>query len=751
MKVHLFDIENAVRPALLEEAHNLMRETREYDISRAENDFYHCVSRQPDYHVEIRLNDERLAIPKCHCAVFKRQKECRHAVTALLLLRDFIQRGRKARKRSDKETVDAVLQKLNITELRQFLSGYALSHAAFKSEFLSNYLYLTRKPDYHQLYQLAAPVDKFGQLQLNRNNIKTIRSISTTLLKRAQELLREQALAESLHILIAVLTQLHRCWSQAPAFQDQLLVELKMAYRHFESLCRLSMAPRLQLRAINVAIDICSKEKYQFPPGYKPLLQITENFILEEKTRQEAFEIITRKIEQQNSQWLRWASLLLHWGHIWNDTKRIDLVTPFIPQIITDLHQENQWDDILFAAQYVDITSLTENEQTSVLRILVKASRYSQRMDLHDRYAYELSLRHLDIDAWQSLYETDASNAVRVLKNIESFYPAGENENADEFLFTGWRVAEMDQAMLQRLQGHSDMGRLMYYDHFLMRRFHDEVIDLYARHIIEVKDAYGGLIARQKLNNIFSHLKAGGLQDMVTAQIKALENNKTDIMSSQENRIRGFVFDLDGVIVDTAVHHFAAWKKIMHQLGAEIEEEDDQHTRGAGRMESFEYLLNKYNIRLSEDEKVEWASRKNDAYIQSIQSISPADLLPGVTKFLEDSRQQGLLLALGSASKNAKPVLEKLKIADRFDAILDGNDTKASKPDPEIFLKAAAALGLDPSEVVVFEDAAKGVQAAIAAGSKVVGIGDKASLPMAHIVVPDLSYVTPTQIVDQLS
>lgn len=265
MKIHLFDIETLIHTQLLLEAQELVRDTREYDIKRIEDDYYHCISRQPEYHVEIRLNDERQASPKCHCAVFKRTKECKHVVAALILLREFIQRGRKARKKSDLEAVDDVLKKLNITELRSFISSYALSHSALKAEILSNYLYLTRKPDYHSLYNAVAPVDKFGQLKLNRNNLKTIRAISSTLLKRAQLLLRDKALSETLWILEAVLIQLHKMWTKGTAYQDQIMVELRMAYKLFEVLCHQPMAPRLQVRAIRLAIGICEKDKYQFP------------------------------------------------------------------------------------------------------------------------------------------------------------------------------------------------------------------------------------------------------------------------------------------------------------------------------------------------------------------------------------------------------------------------------------------------------------------------------------------------------
>ena len=735
---------------LLLEAQELVRDTREYDIKRIEDDYYHCISRQPEYHVEIRLNDEKLATPKCHCAVFKRAKECKHAVAALILLREFIQRGRKARKKSDFEAVDDVLKKLTITELRSFISSYALSHSALKAEILSNYLYLTKKPDYHSLYNAVAPVDKYGQLKLNRNNLKTIRAISSTLLKRAQLLLRDKALSETLWILEAVLFQLHKMWTKGTAYQDQIMVELRTAYKLFEVLCHQSMAPRLQVRAIRLAIDICEKDKYQFPNGHKPLLQMTEEFILEEKLRAEVIEIAARKLSEDKAQRIRWASLLLHWARIWDKPKFLVKLKPDLPDIIVEWTQESAYEDVIFAYQLTDPSKLPDQVANSVLKMAMKAARFTHQMDLHNQYAYALSLQYLDMDAFDALYEFNTTDALRVLEKLEGLHSPGMDEATDTFLLHGWRMAGNAASMITRLESLKDIDRVMEYDMFLKDKDPEAVSRLYARHIMDIRDTYGGVMARQKLNNIFSHLKSTGLTDSVAAAIKQIEKNKTEPMEASQPEIRGFVFDLDGVIVDTAIHHFRAWKKILKELGADITEEDDHHTRGAGRMESLEYLIGQYGIELTDEQKQYWASRKNDAYVHSIQHITPDDLLPGALTFLEASRREGLALALGSASKNAKPVLEKLGIADRFDAILDGNDTQSSKPDPEIFLKAAAALGLDPATVVVFEDAVKGVQAALSAGCKVVGIGDRNTLSAAHVVVPNLENIEPKQIIEQV-
>jgi beta-phosphoglucomutase len=263
-----------------------------------------------------------------------------------------------------------------------------------------------------------------------------------------------------------------------------------------------------------------------------------------------------------------------------------------------------------------------------------------------------------------------------------------------------------------------------------------------------MRDMYGGKIAREKLSHIFSHLKSTGRYERVR-ELTTMNDKKTQPQPA-EPLIRGFVFDLDGVIVDTAVHHFDAWRRIMRELGAEIRDEDDRHTRGASRMESFNYLLDTYGVVLSESDKLVWADRKNALYLESIANITPRDLLPGADEFLRRSHAAGLRLALGSASKNARSVLDRLGVADRFDAIVDGNDVTHSKPDPEVFLKACIALGLPPDSVVVFEDAAKGLQAAIAAGCHTVGIGEPDILGDADIVVPGLHATTPDDILERI-
>ncbi|HUR31117.1 MAG TPA: SWIM zinc finger family protein, partial [Saprospiraceae bacterium] len=229
MKVLLFDLENKLSKDLVTDAQDVVRITREYDINHPEPGKYHVLSRSPDYHVEIALKEEGTAIAKCQCLVYKKAGKCKHAVAALMLLRDYLKRDRKSHKKQNQETLDEVLRKVSLSELRRFVSEFAMSHSAFRSEFLSNYLYLIRKPDFHTLYNDLAPIDKYGQIQVTRNNIKSVRSASLTLLKRAQLLLREQSLSEALSIFEAVLTHLHKLHAKIPQFQEQLMVELKLA------------------------------------------------------------------------------------------------------------------------------------------------------------------------------------------------------------------------------------------------------------------------------------------------------------------------------------------------------------------------------------------------------------------------------------------------------------------------------------------------------------------------------------------
>ena len=757
MKVVLLDIESHFTPAALEEAMELVKDTNEYDLTQPEEGYYHCLSKQPDYHVEIILKPDGIANAKCHCTVFKKSKQCKHMIAALWLLRDHILRSRRTKSKSKHENLllSDVLKKLSITEMRSFISSYAQSHSAFRAEILANYLHLIKRPDYHHLLLDMTPMDKYGQIKLNRNNLKTVRGIISTLLRQAQELLRDKALAETLQILDATLHHLHRLMIKVPQFQEQLSTELKLALRLFDGLCHQPMAPRLQQTAIMLAMDISSREGYSFLKSTKPLLLCVEPFVLEEKTRKDAFRLAEKKAITDQRQQMSWASLVLRWMRLWSfeasgkELKQI--LTRLLPDIIQDSSRYDEHDDVIYAIGLFKQEHYDKSVIKATLQAGLRAARQTGNRKLTAKLAYDLSLSFLDQDAWDILYDVDAHDAIRILKVLKEYYPAGTDAGADQFLLNGWHTSGLTDELMEYLGFVGDMDLVMAHDGMLLKSHRAALEDIYARHIHSIREMYGGVIARQKLSNIFGHLRSMDLYTSVMEKIKIMDKKSNDNPEKETSTIRGFVFDLDGVIVDTAIHHFQSWKKILKELGAEITEEDDHHTRGASRMESLEYLLNRYDIQLTQAEKESWAAKKNTYYLEAIQQITPRDLLPGALAFLIDTRKAGLKLALGSASKNARGVLTKLKIEDRFDAILDGNDAVESKPHPEIFIKASKALGLDPAEVVVFEDAAKGVTAALAAGCKAVGLGDPDTLKAADLVVSGLDKTNPTLIIEALS
>lgn len=199
--------------------------------------------------------------------------------------------------------------------------------------------------------------------------------------------------------------------------------------------------------------------------------------------------------------------------------------------------------------------------------------------------------------------------------------------------------------------------------------------------------------------------------------------------------IKACIFDLDGVIVDTAHYHFLAWKRLADELGVNFTEDDNERLKGVSRMHSLEILLSLGDVRLSEKEKEVLADKKNTWFVDYIERMAPEEIFPGVKQLIQDLRSKGLKIALASSSKNAARVIELLSIAHDFDAIVDGNMIHRSKPDPEIFLLAAEKMGVDPKLCVVFEDAEAGVEAALAAGMKCVGVGRKEQLGKADKVI----------------
>ena len=201
-------------------------------------------------------------------------------------------------------------------------------------------------------------------------------------------------------------------------------------------------------------------------------------------------------------------------------------------------------------------------------------------------------------------------------------------------------------------------------------------------------------------------------------------------------KIKACLFDLDGVVVDTARYHYIAWKKIANDLGIDFSERDNERMKGVSRMESLDILLSLGNIKMDQVAKEELATAKNSLYLTYIQTMTPVEILPGVTRFLDELRNGGILIALGSASKNALSILEKIKIAQMFDAVIDGNKVSRAKPDSEVFLKGASELGVEPKNCLVFEDAQAGIDAACNGGMHIIGIGHRENLKNAEYVIP---------------
>ena len=200
--------------------------------------------------------------------------------------------------------------------------------------------------------------------------------------------------------------------------------------------------------------------------------------------------------------------------------------------------------------------------------------------------------------------------------------------------------------------------------------------------------------------------------------------------------IKGCIFDLDGVIVNTTRYHYLAWKKLANALGFDFSEKDNESLKGVSRMESLEILLKAGGLSFDDETKLALAAKKNQWYVDYINAMEEDEVLPGAKEFIERLKAAGLKIALGSASKNALTILNRLRLADYFDVIIDGTKISRAKPDPEIFLLAAQELGLPPAGCVVFEDAKAGVEAAKKAGMKCVGVGISSELYEVDAVIP---------------
>ena len=204
---------------------------------------------------------------------------------------------------------------------------------------------------------------------------------------------------------------------------------------------------------------------------------------------------------------------------------------------------------------------------------------------------------------------------------------------------------------------------------------------------------------------------------------------------------KAFIFDLDGVIVDTAKYHYLAWLKIANELDIEFTLEHNELLKGVSRVRSLEIILELGKIKASQENKDKWLVQKNEDYLSYLVDMDESEILPGVLPVLKFLREQGQPIALGSASKNARPILEKTGILHYFNAIVDGNDVSNAKPDPEVFLTAAKLLETTPENAIVFEDSVAGVQAANIGKMTSIGIGEESVLHEAKYIFKDFTHI----------
>lgn len=198
---------------------------------------------------------------------------------------------------------------------------------------------------------------------------------------------------------------------------------------------------------------------------------------------------------------------------------------------------------------------------------------------------------------------------------------------------------------------------------------------------------------------------------------------------------------MDGVIVDTAKYHFIAWRRLANELGIDFTQEENEQLKGVSRKESLELILKWGGVTIDEDKKTELTDRKNAWYVEYIEKMTAEEILPGVILFLESLQSKGIKLGMGSASKNAPLILKQTGLTDYFEVVIDGSQVINGKPHPEVFLKGAAGLKVRPTQCIVFEDAAKGVEAAIEGEMIAVGVGEETVLGHAHYVIPNFENI----------
>jgi beta-phosphoglucomutase len=202
---------------------------------------------------------------------------------------------------------------------------------------------------------------------------------------------------------------------------------------------------------------------------------------------------------------------------------------------------------------------------------------------------------------------------------------------------------------------------------------------------------------------------------------------------------KAFIFDLDGVIVDTAKFHFLAWKKLADSLNINFTHEINEQLKGVSRVRSLEIILSQGNVQASQEDKNNWLVQKNEDYLAFVHQMDKSEILPRVEEVLQFLKTNHQYVVLGSASKNARPILEKVNILHYFDALVDGNDVTNAKPDPEVFLQGANQVQVAYKDAIVFEDSVAGIQAANVAGMTSVGIGEKEVLHESDFCFKDFT------------
>ncbi len=212
--------------------------------------------------------------------------------------------------------------------------------------------------------------------------------------------------------------------------------------------------------------------------------------------------------------------------------------------------------------------------------------------------------------------------------------------------------------------------------------------------------------------------------------------------SKPKKNMKAFIFDLDGVIVDTAKYHFIAWKRIGEKVGFTLTHEQNESLKGVSRVASLDRILDWAKVAISAEEKARLLVEKNEDYLAQINDMGQEEMLPGVLALLKYAQTNKIPVALGSASKNATAILQKLGITAYFDALVDGNHVTQSKPDPEVFLRGAALLEQPAENCIVFEDAAAGIAAAKAAGMTTIGMGGAAEVQTADYCFDTMEEIT---------